>query len=110
MENILPVTTALSERLDAAFPAADGNQLRVIPSLNAGVPQIRVSPRPEVLARIGMTAREFSTAIDLFNDGIKIIEVPIGGQLVDLVATGAKAAKLSLEELRALPIVTRSGA
>ena len=109
LENILPVTTALSEKLDNAFPATDGNQLRVIPSLNAGVPQIRVSPRPEVLARIGMTAREFSTAIDLFNDGIKLIEVPIGGQLVDLVATGARAAKLSLEELRALPIVTRSG-
>ena len=63
-----------------------------------------------MLARIGMTASEFATAIDIFNDGIAVTEVPIAGDLIDLVMEGRQAGELSLADLNALPIVTRSGA
>ena len=110
IQNLLPVAQSLSELLDESFPQDDGNQLRIIPSLDSGTPQIQISPKSDMLARIGMTASEFATAIDIFNDGIAVTEVPIAGDLIDLVMEGRQAGELSLADLNALPIVTRSGA
>ena len=56
-----------------------------------------------------MSAAEFASAIDVFNDGTNITEVPLNGELVDLVLLGRQAGDLSLADLNALPIVTRSG-
>ena len=109
LENLASVARQTTELLDVAFPPDDGNQLRILPSLDSGAPQIRISPRPDELARIGMTSREFATTIDVFNDGISIADVPINGDLVDLVLTGSEAGDLSLEGLGALPITTRGG-
>ena len=109
LDNLAAVARQTTDILDTVFPPDDGNQLRVLPSLDAGAPQIRISPRADELARIGMSAREFATAVDVFNDGISIADVPINGDLVDLVLSGAGAGDLSLEDLGALPITTRQG-
>ena len=109
IEALLPVAQRLSELLDEKFPQDNGNQLRIIPSLDSGTPQIQISPRADMLARAGMTASEFATAIDIFNDGVPVTEVPINGELVDLVLEGRMAGDLNLADLNALPIVTRSG-
>ena len=109
LENLVPVAQELSELIDTSFPQDDGNQVRIIPSLNSATPQIQISPYPDILARVGMTASEFASAIDIFNDGIAVTEVPINGELVDLVLAGRIAGELSLADLNALPIVTRSG-
>ena len=109
LENLAPVTQALTALIDEAFPADAGNQVRILPSLDSGTPQIQITPYPDMLARVGMTAAEFATAIDIFNDGAAVTEVPINGELVDLVLTGKDAGELSLASLNALPIVTRSG-
>ena len=103
------VTRALSERLDEAFPARDGHQLRVIPSLNANVPQIRIKPDLERLANAGLSSRDFTTAVDVFNDGLVVTEVPIAGQLVELVLRSEQSGNLDLARLESLPIATRSG-
>ena len=109
IENLVPVTQALTALIDEAFPSDAGNQVRILPSLDSGTPQIQITPYPDMLARVGMTASEFATAIDIFNDGAAVTEVPINGELVDLVLTGKEAGELSLASLNALPIVTRSG-
>ncbi|MGC6517966.1 MAG: efflux RND transporter permease subunit [Candidatus Puniceispirillaceae bacterium] len=109
IENLQPVAQRLTDLLDTQFPQDNGNQLRIIPSLDSGTPQIQIAPQADMLARIGMTASEFATAIDIFNDGIAVTEVPINGELVDLVLEGRNAGELSLSDLNALPIVTRSG-
>ena len=109
IENLAPVTQALTALIDEAFPSDAGNQVRILPSLDSGTPQIQITPYPDMLARVGMTASEFATAIDIFNDGAAVTEVPINGELVDLVLTGKDAGELSLASLNALPIVTRSG-
>lgn len=109
IEALLPVAQRLSDLLDEQFPQDNGNQLRIIPSLDSGTPQIQISPQSDMLARIGMTAAEFATAIDIFNDGVAVTEVPINGELVDLVLQGKMAGELSISDLNALPIVTRSG-
>ena len=109
LENLVPVATQLTELLDVSFPSDAGNQVRILPSLDSGTPQIQITPYPDVLARIGMSAAEFASAIDVFNDGTNITEVPLNGELVDLVLLGRQAGDLSLADLNALPIVTRSG-
>ena len=109
IENLAPVTQTLTALIDEAFPSDAGNQVRILPSLDSGTPQIQITPYPDMLARVGMTASEFATAIDIFNDGAAVTEVPINGELVDLVLTGKDAGELSLASLNALPIVTRSG-
>ena len=109
IENLAPVTQTLTALIDEAFPSDAGNQVRILPSLDSGTPQIQITPYPDMLARVGMTASEFATAIDIFNDGAAVTEVPINGELVDLVLTVKDAGELSLASLNALPIVTRSG-
>ena len=109
LEALVAVAKQTTSILDEVFPPDDGNQLRILPSLDSGAPQIKITPKADALARIGMTAREFSTTIDVLNDGVTISEVPINGELVDLVLAGNEAGDLKLEDLAALPITTRSG-
>ena len=109
LENLAPVAQSLTALIDEAFPSDAGNQVRILPSLDSGTPQIQITPYADMLARVGMTAAEFATAIDIFNDGAAVTEVPINGELVDLVLTGRDAGELSLASLNGLPIVTRNG-
>lgn len=108
-EDIMPVALALNDALEGKFSRRDGNQLRAIPSLSSGAPQIRVTPDLTALARAGVTVRELSTAVDIFNDGANVIEVPIEGNLIDMVLSGKDAQRMSAAALNAIPIVTRSG-
>ena len=105
----MQVAREMTHKIDEVFPSADGNQMRVIPSLNANVPQIRITPDLEKLANSGLSARDFTTAVDVFNDGVTVAQVPIDGKLVDLVLGSERAGSLDLSALEELPIVTRSG-
>ena len=74
--------------------------MRVIPSLNAGVPQIRITPDLEKLANSGLSARDFTTAVDVFNDGVTVAQVPIDGKLVDLVLGSERAGSATCQHLK----------
>jgi len=103
------VTRALDEKLNRRFPRKDGNQIRVRPGLNSQVPQIRVEPDQLALARAGFTVADFVTAVDVFNDGMAVSEIPLDGELIDLVVAGKKATELSIDDLSTLPIVSPLG-
>ena len=53
--------------------------------------------------------REFSMAIDVFNDGANVIQVPIDGELIDMVVSGKNAENLTTNALKDIPIVTKIG-
>ncbi len=108
-ESIQTVTAALNDLLQQSFPRNQDNQIRVLPSLNTGTPQIRVTPEPRALAAAGMSLQAFAQAVDIYNDGMRIMQVPIGGELIDLVLSGTKAGALSAADLENLPIVTPRG-
>ncbi|MGA1022280.1 MAG: efflux RND transporter permease subunit [Candidatus Puniceispirillaceae bacterium] len=108
-DDILPVATQVNAALEARFSPRDGNQIRAIPSLDSGAAQIRITPDLTALARAGVSVRELSAAVDVFNDGANVIQVPIDGQLIDMVLSGANAENLTAGELQDIPIVTRSG-
>lgn len=109
LASLVSVARQLTQILDTAFPISDGNQVRIIPSLDSGAPQIRISPASQKLAKIGITAREFSSLVDILNDGIGIADVPINGELVELILTGDDAGEMGMDDLSALPVINRQG-
>lgn len=108
-DTILPLAYRLNEALSARFPRRDGNQIRAIPSLDNGAPQIRITPDLSALARAGVSVREMASAVDVFNDGANVIQIPIGGELIDMVVSGKDARKLTAARLAEIPVVTRGG-
>ena len=107
--SLVSVARQLTQILDETFPISDGNQIRIIPNLDSGAPQIRISPNPNQLAKVGITAREFSSLVDILNDGLGIADVPINGELVELLLTGNDAGEMGMDDLSAMPIINRQG-
>ena len=107
--DVLPIAVLVNKGLSARFPRREGHQIRTLPGLDSGAPQIRITPDLTALARSGVTVREFSAAIDIFNDGASITQVPIDGSLVDMVVSGKDAQNLSAADLKNIPIITRTG-
>ena len=108
-EAVLPFAFRVNERLAELFPRTEGNQVRALPNLDNGAPQIRITPDLASLARAGVSVRDVTTAVDVFNDGANVIQIPIAGELIDLVLAGEDASKLTAAQLGDIPIVTRSG-
>ena len=77
--------------------------------MDSGAPQIRITPDLIALARAGVSVREFSMAVDVFNDGANVIQVPINGELIDMVVSGKDAENLTTNTLKDIPIVTKFG-
>ena len=109
LETIEPFVRDLDTLLSQKFPSSKGNQIRIIPSLDAGSPQVLITPNTLALARAGISVREFSSALDVFNDGANVLQIPINGDLIDLVVSGKNAQKLTMETLGNIPIIARSG-
>lgn len=109
LETITPVARRLNSHLARAFPRADGNQIRAIPNLGSGTAQIRISPNPFALSAAGLSARQFAEALDVLNDGLPILQIPLAGSLIDLVLSGQKAGKHRLSELGGLSIIGAGG-
>ena len=106
---VLPIAFRVNERLGELFPRTEGSQVRALPNLDNGAPQIRITPDLNALARAGVSVREVTSAVDVFNDGANVIQIPIAGELIDLVVAGRDASNLTAAQLSEIPIVTRSG-
>ena len=107
---VLPIAFRVNERLGELFPRTEGSQVRALPNLDNGAPQIRITPDLNALARAGVSVREVTSAVDVFNDGANVIQIPIAGELIDLVVAGRDASNLTAAQLSEIPIVTRGGA
>ena len=59
--------------------------------MGTGSPQVIIKPIPERLADIGMSAKDLAQSLDVYNDGIRILEIPFEGRLIELVLTSNKA-------------------
>jgi HAE1 family hydrophobic/amphiphilic exporter-1 len=108
-DTILPIAYRLNEALSDRFSRREGNQIRAIPSLDNGAPQIRISPDLTALARAGVSVRELASTVDVFNDGANVIQIPIQGELIDMVLSGKDARNLTAAALSDIPVVTRAG-
>ena len=92
-----------------AFPLQEGNQLRPNPGLELGAPEVRVIPDRLRLADNGVTARELGETVDAFNDGLRVAEVTVGSERLDLTLRGPDKNVTETQGIASLPVVTSSG-
>ena len=109
LETILDVAQNTFGRINKAMPREQGAQVRPRPGLELGAPEIRVLPDPTRLADNGVSARELGITVDAFNDGLRVAEITVGGELIDLMLMGPEDNVTETQGIAALPVVTRSG-
>ncbi len=109
LETILQVAVRATGLLMQVMPLEDGNQLRPRPGLELGAPEVRVVPDPTRLGDNGVTAAELGATMDAFNDGLRVAEVTIGGERLDLMLTGPERGINQTQNIGNLPVVTRNG-
>ena len=109
LEQILDVAGRAMLKVVEAFPLQEGNQLRPNPGLELGAPEVRVIPDRLRLADNGVTARELGETVDAFNDGLRVAEVTVGSERLDLTLQGPEKNVTETQGIASLPVVTSSG-
>ncbi len=86
-----------------------GAQIRPIPGLDLGNPEMRVFPNRDRLTRLGMTTRDLGVTIDALVDSAKASTYRLYGEEIDLVVRN-KAGKLErTQDLAGFPIISPKG-
>ncbi len=109
LEDILDVALSAVQKIEKALPRAEGTQIRPKPGLELGAPEVRVIPNRIKLADNGVSARELGDTLDAFNDGLRVAEITVGSNRLDLMIRGAKRNIKQTQTINNLPVVTRSG-
>ncbi len=108
-ETVEPAFQSIRRQVSELFPRKAGHQIRVRPSANAVGPELVVRPDRAALARAGVSARDFAQALDVYNDGILVREIPLGGELVELVLTTKTRETSKIEDIADIPVIARNG-
>ncbi|MDC3057763.1 efflux RND transporter permease subunit [Litorivicinus sp.] len=108
-ETVEPAFQSVRRQVSELFPRKAGHQIRVRPSANAVGPELVVRPDRAALARAGVSARDFAQALDVYNDGILVREIPLGGELVELVLTTKTRETSKIEDIADIPVIARDG-
>ncbi|WP_421724700.1 efflux RND transporter permease subunit [Bauldia sp.] len=106
LEVILGVALQAFISLNQAIPGA---QARPQPGLTLGAPEVRVTPDPVRLSDNGVTAAELASTVDLFNDGIRVAEITVDGERIDLTMRGPVGGIETTQGIAGIPVVTDSG-
>jgi len=109
LETILATALAATGRVLKVLPLNQGNQFRPNPGLELGAPEVRILPDRIRLADNGLTAVELGETIDTFNDGLRIVEVTVGDNRIDLILKGPRDKINATQGVGNLPVVTREG-
>ncbi len=91
------------------LPRSDGHQLRPNPGLELGAPELRLRPDRVRLADAGVSARDLGMTVDAFNDGLRVSEITVDGDRIDLTLLGPDVKEAQTQRIDALPVVTVSG-
>ena len=109
LEDLLSVARRATGLVAQVLPREEGNQLRPIPGLELGAPEIRIKPDPLRLADNGITARDLGMTIDAFNDGLRIAEITVDGKQMDLTLKGGSGGAATTQDIETLPVLTATG-
>ncbi|MEG3641508.1 efflux RND transporter permease subunit [Magnetococcus sp. PR-3] len=86
-----------------------GSQVRPLPGLTLGNPELRVYPDRLRAAENGLSTQSIGRAVDLFADGLKVDDIQVGGQELDLMIRGREDRLFHTQDLEQLPLLTPSG-
>jgi HAE1 family hydrophobic/amphiphilic exporter-1 len=84
-------------------------QMRPIPSLDLGNPEMRVIPNRDRLTRLGMTTTDLGRTVDALVDGAKASSYRLYGDEIDLVVKGEESTLKRTQDLAELPVQTPRG-
>jgi len=111
LEDILDVALRLTGNIMQHLPRSAGNQFRPQPGLELGAPELRAIPDRVRMADAGVDAQTLALSLDAYNDGVRVKEITIGTERVDLMLKG----QMSLDENRrtqdiaSYPVVAPNG-
>lgn len=86
-----------------------GAQLRPIPSLDLGNPEIRIIPDRDKAAMVGLTPQQIGINVDAILDGIKVGEVLRFGNEIDLTLMGHEDTIRRMEDFQNFQLNTPLG-
>jgi HAE1 family hydrophobic/amphiphilic exporter-1 len=109
MQDILDVALKSFGMINQIMPRSQGTQMRPIPGLTMGAPEVRILPDRTKLADNGVSARELGDTIDAFNDGLRVAEITVGSSRMDLTLKGRVGGINRTQGINNLLVVTQSG-
>ncbi len=109
LNTVLETALKAAGRMNAALPREAGNQFRPDPGLELGAPEVRLVPDRVRLADADVSTTDFAQSVDAFNDGLRVAEISVDGERIDLTLMGPEVAEQTTEAIGSLPIVTREG-
>ncbi len=86
-----------------------GAQIRPIPGLDLGNPEMRIIPNRDRLTRLGMTTADLGMTVDALVDGAKASNYRLHGDEIDLVVKGKQTKLTRTQDLVTLPVQTPRG-
>ena len=109
LNQIISFARQVAKKIETVLPRRAGNQLRPLPGLELGAPELRITPNPLLLADNGVEIRDLGLTIDAYNDGLLVDEITSKGKLMDLVLRGKERPDDQTQAIGNFPIITQSG-
>lgn len=111
LATILNVAQHAAGSISKILPRSQGHQFRPIPGLELGAPELRVQPDRVRLADAGIDARTFALTVDAYNDGIRISEITVGSEQIDLMIKGiaTNSQTVRTQDIGSFPVVAPNG-
>jgi len=111
LDELLSVAGRAAGVVAGLLPRSEGHQFRPIPGLELGAPEVRLLPDRLRLADAGLDSSALAATVDAFNDGLRVAQVTIGSDRVDLVLKGdpSISAAARTQDIGNYPVVTPGG-
>ncbi|MDU8945234.1 efflux RND transporter permease subunit [Ovoidimarina sediminis] len=108
---ILGVAGRAAGIVSGLLPRSEGHQFRPIPGLELGAPEVRLVPDRLRLADAGLDSSALAQTVDAFNDGLRVAEITVGAERLNLVLKGDPALQQAnrTQDVGRYPVVTPSG-
>ncbi|MEA3435226.1 MAG: efflux RND transporter permease subunit [Thermodesulfobacteriota bacterium] len=89
--------------------ALPGSQIRPIPGLDLGNPEMRIIPNRDRLSRLGMTTYDLGLTVNALVDGAKASNYRLHGNEIDLVIRNKEGKLERTQDLSEFPVIAPSG-
>lgn len=111
LDDILAVAGRSAGIVSGLLPRSEGHQFRPIPGLELGAPEVRLIPNRLHLADAGLDSSDLAATVDAFNDGLRVAQITVGSERVDLVLKGDTTIgdAVRTQDVGNYPVVTPSG-